>query len=420
MSTGIFNPNPPVPLAFGGDMGGFDRITGGGFAGSATAATAASTYLNLSISFQVKGTGLAYSGGRLSGGTVTGVQASAGDTVLWQYTGLDISVAEAQRVANLFDPYYGVQEYALRGDDTISGTNGDNSLVGRGGRDVLFGLAGNDTLQGFEGNDVLDGGDGYDVAVVAGRFGDFRMATWHGITATVPTSPGAAAQGTDRMVNIELVAFTDRQVAVGGDTFKAYSYIASYADLTATFGSNGLAGFNHYVDDGFREGRTVTFSGAEYIASYTDLTAYLGADSDGGAAHYLQYGRAEGRQVSFDGLEYVASYSDLIQRIGADAEQGALHYLRYGRAEGRHASFDGLEYIASYGDLIRAFGANSDAGVLHYLAFGRGEGRADHFDPEAYLAQYADLRAAYGSNLEAATTHFIQYGHAEGRSDHPF
>jgi hypothetical protein len=47
-----------------------------------------------------------------------------------------------------------------------------------------------------------------------------------------------------------------------------------------------------------------------YIASYDDLVRAFGADAQAGKQHYLTDGFAEGRAVAFDGLQYVASHGD--------------------------------------------------------------------------------------------------------------
>jgi Ca2+-binding RTX toxin-like protein len=250
-----------------------------------------------------------------------------------------------------------------------AGSAGPGEIVGSDGDDRLLGTGADDRISGRAGNDVIDGGGGHDTVMYAGPRSDYTL-TWTASGATV----ASAREGTDRLVEIERIQFSDR--------------------------------VEH-----------ITTRPLEYIASYEDLCRAFGADAGRGFDHFLGRGHQEGRQVTFDGLEYIASHVDLIAAFGVDATAGAAHYVQHGRSEGRTVSFDALEYIASYGDLIAAFGASPDRGAQHYIVAGLHEGRVSSFDPAQYLASYADLRAAFGTDAHAATVHFILHGYGEGRTD---
>ena len=60
------------------------------------------------------------------------------------------------------DDGYGFLEYALRANDTITGSNFEDSLYGGAGNDNLNGRSGNDYLWGGPGTDLLTGGRGAD------------------------------------------------------------------------------------------------------------------------------------------------------------------------------------------------------------------------------------------------------------------
>ena len=189
-------------------------------------------------------------------------------------------------------------------------------------------------------------------------------------------------EGIDRLYNIESLQFADKTEHI---TSRPLDYIASYPDLMAAFGTSAAAGFDHFLNSGYSEGRAVTFDGLEYIASYEDLIKAFGANDDAGATHYIQSGRIEGRTVSFDGLEYIASYGDLVQayhtQVAAspDPDIGANHYLVAGFAEHRAADgFDAAQYLANYADLQTAFGTDLDAATVHYITNGYFEVRTDH------------------------------------------
>ncbi|HYH39886.1 MAG TPA: right-handed parallel beta-helix repeat-containing protein, partial [Azospirillum sp.] len=207
--------------------------------------------------------------------------------------------------------------------------------------------------------------------------------------------------------------------AAAGPAFSPLAYIASYADLSAVFGTNAAAGAAHYAASGRAEGRTVGFDPLAYIASHGDLSAVFGTNGDAGAAHYITSGRAEGRAVSFDPLAYIASYGDLTAAFGTDRTAAAMHYIASGRAEGRTVTFNPLSYLAANADLAAAFGTDTTRAGLHYLGAGRTEGRATGFNASAYLAANGDVAAATGGDLAAAMRHYIHNGRLEGRALSP-
>lgn len=95
------------------------------------------------------------------------------------------------------------------GADTLTGDAFANRLVGGRGSDVLAGGAGDDWLEGGAGDDRLDGGLGFDTA-------GFRLAwsnaghAWE--DGTLVLSLGDL--GTDRLVGIERLVFSDREILV--------------------------------------------------------------------------------------------------------------------------------------------------------------------------------------------------------------
>ena len=51
-------------------------------------------------------------------------------------------------------------------------------------------------------------------------------------------------------------------------------------DLIMAFGTNGVAGTQHFVHHGFFEGRSNSFDAEQYLANYADLQAAFGSDLD--------------------------------------------------------------------------------------------------------------------------------------------
>jgi VCBS repeat-containing protein len=108
------------------------------------------------------------------------------------------------------------------GDDFIFGDNGNDILFGHDGNDTLDGGNGSDTLRGGAGNDLLDGGNGQDTAVYAGKRADYHLTQRPDGTVVVRDLRAGAADGTDRLVSIERVQFSD-------GTFKTVDIISTNA-----------------------------------------------------------------------------------------------------------------------------------------------------------------------------------------------
>jgi serralysin len=97
-------------------------------------------------------------------------------------------------------------------DDVLIGNNAINWLSAGAGNDRLEGRGGNDFLIGGTGNDKLLGGDGLDTAVYHSAHAGFAIARTDG---GYTVSGGAA--GTDSLVGVERLWFSDRQFALDLD-----------------------------------------------------------------------------------------------------------------------------------------------------------------------------------------------------------
>jgi serralysin len=93
--------------------------------------------------------------------------------------------------------------------DQIAGNGAANTLRGEAGGDTLQGLGGDDLLVGGAGDDVLDGGEGVDAAAVGGAASAYVWTPNGDGTWTV-----AGADGTDRLVGIEVLRFADGTVSL--------------------------------------------------------------------------------------------------------------------------------------------------------------------------------------------------------------
>jgi serralysin len=272
---------------------------------------------------------------------------------------IDLNAGSFSKLGAAFSVYQGTQTHvdnvAIAYNVTI-----ENAIGG----------IGNDTINGNTANNNINGGAGSDVVVYKGASTDYRVTNNAGVTTVQDINLANGNDGTDTISLVETVRFANKDYG----SVDGLRYIASYGDLVRAFGLNAQAGNQHYLSNGFQEGRS----------------------------------------VAFDGLKYIASYGDLIKAFGGNAQAATEHYIVSGYNEGRKVSFDGLRYIASYTDLINAFGTNGQAAIQHYIGNGFNEGRKVTFDTDWYLAKYGDIRNAFGTNQDAATSHYINYGRKDG------
>jgi hypothetical protein len=109
-----------------------------------------------------------------------------------------------------------VLSYALRlaNDQTppINGTDAADTLGGTSGNDTIYGFGGNDTLTGLAGDDSLDGSTGIDMAVYTGGRSAYTVNDGIG-NFTV----ASAGEGTDTLVNVERLHFSDGYLALDLD-----------------------------------------------------------------------------------------------------------------------------------------------------------------------------------------------------------
>jgi len=105
------------------------------------------------------------------------------------------------------------------GDDRIDGGSGDDELLGNEGDDWLKGGAGNDRLVGDNGNPFGEPLADTDTAAFSGRFRNYSIT--HNADGTLTVTDKAGKDGTDILVNIEKLQFSDRTILVDdGLSFK--------------------------------------------------------------------------------------------------------------------------------------------------------------------------------------------------------
>src|SRR4051794_21965420 len=77
------------------------------------------------------------------------------------------------------------------------------------GNDTVYGGSGADQLEGGGGNDTLDGGTGTDTAVYSGPSTNYIIAAAGSGSTVTDKNTGVGSEGTDTLINVELLRFSD-------------------------------------------------------------------------------------------------------------------------------------------------------------------------------------------------------------------
>lgn len=162
-------------------------------------------------------------------------------------------------------------ENAALGFSTGDITIVDNDLTGASTADTLRGGAGSQTFTGGAGNDTLDGGAGIDTAVFSGARSNYTITQ----TATGYTvKDNRGTDGTDTLVNVERLHFSDARVAIdvlgiGGMAYRLYQ-----AAFNRTPDLGGLGFQMKAMDDGLTIGQVAQnfISSPEFSATYGSLS----------------------------------------------------------------------------------------------------------------------------------------------------
>jgi hypothetical protein len=152
----------------------------------------------------------------------------------------------------------------------------------------------------------------------------------------------------------------------------------------------------HWYNTGLAEGRegSVGYKGTTYVARYADLTATFTTNNFiKGADHYLTTFNTEDRRAGrvdvlssavFDGNYYLNRYRTEFAAAGiTTAKRASQHWLEFGIYEGRQgsATFNVQTYLDRYADLRQAFAADTRSvrfakAIQHFVEFGVREGRS--------------------------------------------
>lgn len=187
-------------------------------------------------------------------GTISATSYFNNNAEVYRITGLAHDIITLSIKAVLNADAQATYAYLLSGNDTITGSAGNDGLIGYAGNDTIRAGAGNDNLAGLSGNDQIDGGLGLDSVLFVGARANFSVArTDAGFTVTDKTG----AEGTDTLVNVERIIFSDLvgnlsglALDVGADGLGGKAYRLYQAAFNRTPDTPGLSFWMHSLDQG--------------------------------------------------------------------------------------------------------------------------------------------------------------------------
>ena len=96
---------------------------------------------------------------------------------------------------------------------------------------------------------------------------------------------------------VQAMAAVSISSSVKAVVFNATYYANKYSDLKAAFGTNATNLYNHFINNGIKEGRQASpmFSVDYYLKNNSDLKAAFGSNRESAMNHFMQYGIKEAR-----------------------------------------------------------------------------------------------------------------------------
>jgi Ca2+-binding RTX toxin-like protein len=197
---------------------------------------------NTGHSASLSGIGFVYDN---NGDAIAGIATS----IVWKMNGqttLTMSDVADSMSSNAYDTGFGGETrgmqselaFTLQNNDVVTGSSGNEYLKGYGGNDVLTGGAGDDTI---------DGGSGADTASFAGASTNYTITkTATGFTITDKTG----ADGTDTLLNVERLQFSDTTVGLDADGIGGEAYRIYKAAFNRTPDKVGLGYWISQMDNG--------------------------------------------------------------------------------------------------------------------------------------------------------------------------
>ena len=322
-----------------------------------------------------------------TGDTVYGFNSNAGRDVfsattastklvfaVWDAGGTDTFDFSGYKVAQTIDLRSGYFSSVggSTGNVTIAmGATVENAIGGTAA-DTINGNAVANRVTGGQGNDVLDGGAGLDTAVYVGKFASYAISAKSDGGWSIKDNAGT--DGTDSVINIETLAFSDRTA------WLVDSRVA--AAMTSVLRLNAL---NVSAEATTKSLATAMASGTSYTDAITLVTKAAISTS---AVAVLSYQFFTGKTPGAAGMDY------LVNPEGVNGNNLNSAYYQSFNIENRYINFavnlgkvgEGKDaFAATYGALslfeatrkayATIFGLNPTDEKVHALI----DGRADYF-----------------------------------------
>ncbi len=173
--------------------------------------------------------------------------------------------------------------------------------------------------------------------------------------------------------------------------FDAQFYASNYPDLYAAFGNNEKALFDHFLNNGMKEGRrgNAAFDPRYYKERYTDLQVAFGDDYTQYYMHYITCGSVEGRVGSDGAVVPVKPVTTATAQTQTPQPQATVTAANYDFNAQADQKADIILAAIGY-DLHAAY--NWSASLTYY-----GHGKADMPEvPTPGTGFFADYGFSYG------------------------
>nr|WP_295107583.1 M10 family metallopeptidase [uncultured Caulobacter sp.] len=238
----------------------------------------------------------------------------------WDAGGVDTFDFSGYKVAQTIDLRSGYFSSVggLTGNVTIAMGATIENAIGGSAADTINGNAVANRIVGGQGNDVIDGGLGVDTAAYAGKFASYAISAKADGGWSIKDN-GAAGEGTDSLINIESLAFSDRTVSIVDSRVAA---VITNVLRIAPFSANGDATIKSFA--------AAFASGTSYADAVTQVTKAAISTSE---VAVLSYQFFTGKTPTAAGMDY------LVNPDGANTNNLNSAYYQSFNLENRYINF---------------------------------------------------------------------------------